>query len=297
MMNGYFVLTTAIIATLATDNFVLAASDLVSPATFVTDFVQCTDKDPNIAIRACTALQEMDSKNVVNALAYYNKGNAELTKNMIDAAFSDFSKAIDIAPEFDFALHNRAKIYDLRGEYQFAISDFTRAITISPIGGHYYNRALTYMHMGSYVLAAQDYATTESLWPTQNGPYAGRCRALAAQGDDLQSARAECEHALTKDPTNSMFLTLRAFVKLKQKDFEGALVDSDTALKNSSQQWTEGPEFKSREIQPADALLMRGIAETEIGRTDAGKRDIDAATEQKHDILAQYARMGVNPNI
>jgi hypothetical protein len=90
-----------------------------------------------------------------------------------------------------------------------------------------------------------------------------------------------------------MYLTLRAFVKLKQGDLVGAIGDCEAALKSGPQMWTEGSQFKIREIQSADADFLKCVAELKLGDAEAGERDIALALEQQPAISARYEKIGV----
>jgi tetratricopeptide (TPR) repeat protein len=276
---------------------IIMAASAIAPASAKTAqqaWDDCISQNPDVVIQGCTDFIAMDQEAGDVAIAYYNRALTEEGKNLLDAAFADYTKAIELNSTFDYALHNRARIYDQRGDYQAAIADFTKAIAASPIGGHFFNRAHTYMHMGMYRLAAEDYMKAIDLWPNEVAPYARRCRALAADGENLDAARADCDHAVTAAPHNSMFLTLRSFAKIKQADFDGAIADADAALADSKQEWGEGEGFGPPEVHPADALYLKGVAETKLGRTDAGKKDIDEAVRQDASVSATYLKMGVH---
>jgi tetratricopeptide (TPR) repeat protein len=106
--------------------------------------IQCNGSDPHAAVAACTSLIEenQDIADLELAAVYYDRGNAEIELDDQGAAFADFNQAIELRPDFDFALRNRVMIYDSRGEYELAVTDFTKAIAMSPeVRGHYYNRA------------------------------------------------------------------------------------------------------------------------------------------------------------
>ena len=59
-------------------------------------------------------------------------GNNYLQKGEIDEAISNFSKAIEITPEYIYAYINRGKVYQMKKQYVKAFLDFSKAREIEP---------------------------------------------------------------------------------------------------------------------------------------------------------------------
>jgi tetratricopeptide (TPR) repeat protein len=57
---------------------------------------------------------------------HYNRGTADLKRGEYDQAISEFTKAIEISPGFAAAYGNRGLAYAKKGEYDLAISDHTK---------------------------------------------------------------------------------------------------------------------------------------------------------------------------
>ncbi len=70
---------------------------------------------------------------------YNNRGAVYWEKGQYDRAISDFSKAIEIDARYSKAYNNRGIIYRLEGQYDRAISDFKKAIEINPLDAEAYN--------------------------------------------------------------------------------------------------------------------------------------------------------------
>jgi tetratricopeptide (TPR) repeat protein len=49
-----------------------------------------------------------------------------------DEALADFTRAIDLAPKYAWAITDRGETYRLMERYDEALTDFTRAIEIDP---------------------------------------------------------------------------------------------------------------------------------------------------------------------
>ena len=71
----------------------------------------------------CAATQEIKE----DAEAYYNRGNAYEKKGQYDKAISDFTKAIEINPRHADACYNRGVVYYYKKDYEKALDDFYKA--------------------------------------------------------------------------------------------------------------------------------------------------------------------------
>ncbi len=70
---------------------------------------------------------------------YNNRGAVYWEKGQYDRAISDFTKAIEIDTRYAKAYNNRGIVYRLQGQYDRAISDFTRAIEINRLDAEAFN--------------------------------------------------------------------------------------------------------------------------------------------------------------
>jgi tetratricopeptide (TPR) repeat protein len=85
------------------------------------------------------------------AKAYFYRGLAYQDKGDYDRAIADYTKAIEINPKLDIAYNNRGLAYQDKGDYDRAIADYTKAIEINPkFDVAYYNRGSTYYKKGDH---------------------------------------------------------------------------------------------------------------------------------------------------
>ena len=87
---------------------------------------------------SCATTEQKQSESR-NPKFYNNRGIAYGEKGQYDQAISDFSKAIEINAGYDKAYNNRGIVYRLKGQYDQAISDFNKAIEINPRDAQTYN--------------------------------------------------------------------------------------------------------------------------------------------------------------
>ncbi len=99
-----------------------------------------------------------------DADAYLKRGLAYAKKGQYDQAISDFTKALEINPRYAYAYNNRGLTYWNKGQYDQAISDFTKALEINPRDADaYVNRGVAYMSIGQYDKAWEDVDKAQDL--------------------------------------------------------------------------------------------------------------------------------------
>ncbi len=91
------------------------------------------------------------------ASTYYNRGNDHLNKGEYEEAISDYTKALEIEPLSADVYANRGLAYSQIGQNDKAISDFNEALEINPQYALAYNsRAVVYYTIREYDKAWKD---------------------------------------------------------------------------------------------------------------------------------------------
>ncbi len=89
---------------------------------------------------------------------YLDKGIAFDQKSNSDKAILEYTKAIEIKPDFAVAYNNRGFVYHKKGDFDKAMLDFTKAIEIKPDAAvAYYGRGLVYIMTGAFEKAISDF--------------------------------------------------------------------------------------------------------------------------------------------
>ncbi len=78
------------------------------------------------------SIEYFKANKTTNVAAYYNRGNAYLAKGNYDQAISDYTKVLEINPDFADAHNNLGYAYSESGMYKEAIDAFKQAIRIDP---------------------------------------------------------------------------------------------------------------------------------------------------------------------
>ena len=126
--------------------------------------------------------------------AYLGRGKAHQAAGQNDAALADFGKAIAIDPTIEIAYTARGTTWRLHGDIQKALDDFSQSIRLHPTADAYYQRGLTFQVQHQTQLAVDDYDRAVDLDP--GAPYLYRARAKAKRDlGDAAGARKDQETA------------------------------------------------------------------------------------------------------
>ena len=89
---------------------------------------------------------------------WFESGIEKQKQKDLNGAIVDFSKAIEMKPNFAEAYAYRAEAKRMADDYQGAIADFSKAIALKPdYSFAYYNRGLTKVVLKDYQGALADY--------------------------------------------------------------------------------------------------------------------------------------------
>ena len=127
--------------------------------------------------------------------AYNARGIASAQQGNAAQAIADFTKAVELNPNFAGAYNNRSNVYLDQGNIPQAISDLNKAIEIDPkYAGAYYSRASAYVKQGNFSQAVSDCNKSIKLDP--NYPSSYEVRASAYLGEkDYEKAWADMHKA------------------------------------------------------------------------------------------------------
>jgi tetratricopeptide (TPR) repeat protein len=80
------------------------------------------------------------------AVAYNNRAGANDDLGNSDAALRDFAQAIALDPSYDAPYYGRSFIYEYRGDYDRAIADMRKALSLTPSDQDYKDRLDWLLH-------------------------------------------------------------------------------------------------------------------------------------------------------
>ncbi len=252
-----------------------------------------------------------------DAAGFANRGAMYQTQRDLPHAIDDFSRAIELAPKEASYAYRRAVAYLQTGRPALAVQDLDTALTLAPGDPRArLLRAQVALRAGRQAAALADldvlaaalprtdmarlevgqlYASADALpraiaqydlWldthpadSRRGSAFNARCWARGLAGQDLASARADCNAAVKAVPGNASYLDSRGLVALRLGDLDAAIADYDAALAiNARSVWS---------------LYGRGLAERRKGLTDKADQDMAAALAIEPGVAARAKRYGL----
>jgi tetratricopeptide (TPR) repeat protein len=159
------------------------------------------------AIRLFTKAIESGELSPENlCITYNNRASAWHSKGDSDKAIADWTKVIEINPQFTgtyyiSAYYSRGVAWYYKGDSNKAIADLTKAIEINPQhASAYHNRGLAWGKKGDYDKAIADYTKAIEIYPQfDSASYYNRGNAWGKKGD-YDKAIADYTKAIEIDP-------------------------------------------------------------------------------------------------
>jgi tetratricopeptide (TPR) repeat protein len=254
-----------------------------------------------------------------NALCYNNRavyyGNE---RHDHEAALKDFSKAIDLYPDYVVAIANRGVTYENLGKKEEAIADLQKAVSINPNSPNpdfiFKIANLRYL-LNDFTGAIADYnrlLTMDKLYPRIYSKRAGS-EAMLSQA---QEALRDAEEALRVDPKDEEAYNNRGLANRVLGKLDEAAVDFTLAInikKDYSRPYNNRgtiylaqglPEKALEDFDKAieldshfaDAYSNRGSVKHQLGRDEAALTDLDAALRINPKFADAYQNRGVIKN-
>ena len=138
--------------------------------------------------------RDLNQLNDVNP--YYDRGITYSEKGDYGNAIKDYTKAIELQPDYASAYYNRGVAYGQKGDYGNAIKDYTKAIELQPnYADAYNNRGVAYGQKGDYDKAIEDLTRAIGLKPNYARAYNNRGIAYRRKRDKVR-ARADFDKGI-----------------------------------------------------------------------------------------------------
>jgi len=147
-----------------------------------------------------TLWDDVISKYDYAELAYNNRGFAYANVGKLDKAIADYSRAIEIDPNYTMAFANRGNAYGIIGQWDKAKVDFSRMIEIDPKNATaWYNQGLANANLGKLDKAIADYSRAIGIELKYTDAYNNRGVVYVELGQ-YDKAIADCSKAIEIDP-------------------------------------------------------------------------------------------------
>ncbi len=221
------------------------------------------------------------------ALAYLGRGLIWDSSGKTDEAIADYTKALQIDPQYEPAYNNRGLIYYKQGKFDEALADFTKIIEIDPqYTDPYNNRGLVYYRQGKFDEALADFTKTIEIDPNYTFAYENRGLVYADQ-NKLDEAIAEYTQAIQIDPGYVDAYNDRGRAYYRQGQYDKALADFTKTIEIDPN-YTFA--YENRGLVYADQnKLNEAIAEyTQAIQIDAGYVDAYNDRGRAYYLQGQY---------
>jgi tetratricopeptide (TPR) repeat protein len=157
------------------------------------------------------------------AQEYYNRAKIKLNFKDYTGAFEEYTKAIQLNPNFSEAYCNRGWVIYTQKQYRIAIVDFTKAIELDrKYEEAYYYRGLAYCSIVEFKSAIADFNKVIKLNPKNSDAYFDRGLAKRRLSH-VHSAYNDLFKAVEVDPNNINIYLRWANFENDYKDFSGAI--------------------------------------------------------------------------
>ena len=228
MLRAYFVL----IGGLLSGGFLLLAVMATGvQAGMSQDLTSCTAAKNRGAAAACTRVMEsgrLPSEQMY--IGYFNRGTAHRRAGDFDQAVGDFSKVLELKPDFARAYEARGMTEDDRGNRDKALADIDEAIKRDArVWQFLYSRAVILRADGDTDAALRDLDAASDLDPEAANIPLMRALVLADKGS-YAAAREQINRILAEGRGGASARYARAAVAFEEGRLEAAEEDADRAL-------------------------------------------------------------------
>ncbi len=231
--------------------------------------------DDNLAARAWFSIgylhidgsvgEKMPSANDLALHLQLDSPEVYINPNAIAEAFSSYSEAIRLKPDYAEAYCKRGTVKLYLGEYESALDDYDAAIRLKPdYPSAYYNRGNANIAIGKYEAAVDDYDAAIRLKPDYPEAYIHRGNANIAMGE-YEAAFDDCNEAICLKPDYPEAYIHRGIAQAGLGHDALALHDYDKAIRLK-------PDY-------SEAYYGRGLAKVNLGNIENAREDFRIALE------------------
>jgi tetratricopeptide (TPR) repeat protein len=191
----------------------------------------CKQQTGDDAIAACThIIASRNKESATLALALGRRGVAYGSKGNYDRAIKDFDRALTLDPKWVALYVQRCIAYNDKGDYDRAIKDCDQAIRLHPNDVDAFSaRALVYRQRGDYDRAIKDLDEAIALDPKNARAFVNRGIVYESKGD-YDRAIKDLDEAIALDPKYAIAFYNRGNAFKGTGNLDRAIADYSEAL-------------------------------------------------------------------
>jgi tetratricopeptide (TPR) repeat protein len=161
---------------------------------------------------------------------HFFRGKAYQSQGKYEQAIADYTKAIELDPEYTYAYISRGIAYADQEDYDQAIADYNQSIELDPkLAFAYNNRGAIYHEQGNYEEAIAEYSKAIELDPRFAVTYSNRANLYYIQGD-YDQAIIDLNKAIEFDPSFTNAYLGKGIVYTAQEKYEEAIAYLNRAI-------------------------------------------------------------------
>ena len=184
-----------------------------------------------------TILRLLSNNNKVGEL-WNSLGNYYFKSKQPDSAIWAYSKAIELKPAAMF-FYNRANVYSQLNNFDLALSDYNKAISIDSTNADYYlNRGITYFAQKKHIDALNNFNRAIALKPDKVDYYFNRST-LYISIKQFNLAIADLSKVIELQPNNSEALVRRSFLYYQLNELKLACKDIQKVIDLGNNQYKD----------------------------------------------------------
>jgi tetratricopeptide (TPR) repeat protein len=162
--------------------------------------------------------------------ALINRAALYYGKREYDQALKDYDKLISLKPKDAESYNSRGNVYLAKSNYDKAINDFNKALSLDPnLPKTFMNRGNAYYYKKDYELAIKDFSTAISLKPESVIAYNNRGKTYAVKGN-YEAALNDFNKTLSLDPNYGRAYKNRGALYMEQGQDDLAIADFEKAI-------------------------------------------------------------------
>ncbi|MEM7067064.1 MAG: tetratricopeptide repeat protein [Cyanobacteria bacterium P01_B01_bin.77] len=184
------------------------------------------EDDYSVTIKTFTALLNSSKvSQTKQSIIFAWRGEVYRLTGKTDDALADFTQAVDLDPEYEWAIANRGETYGLMERYEEALTDFTRAIDLDPnYKWAIASRGETYGLMERYEEALTDFTRAIDLDPNYKWAIASRGVTYRLM-ERYEEALTDFTRAIDLDPNYKWAINDRGLAYQAIESYDEALAD------------------------------------------------------------------------
>ena len=268
----------------------LLASAETLPAQSDNDAKKCAAaserNDFDLAIDYCTAaIQSGELSDQELAITFNNRGFAYYNKGEYDAAVRDYDRAVSLQPGYGPALVRRATVYQERRQYERALADYEAATQFDPKFASERPKAFLFFYLGHMTQSAEMFEKHMKANPDDPWVLLFRYLVEAKIGNALAAARElEADASKLKERRWPASIIDFHLGRIDEKAMFAAANDPDPKMKNEK---TCAANFHAGESR-----LFRAQVSAAIPLLRAAEKDCPSHFYESHGASTELKRLG-----